>query len=567
MTHPSCEQELNLFSLLPSRSVTDELVVFYLDRLEHTHRVVHIPSFKRDYAKFWAEERPRHPAMAALVLAVISVSTSVSAGQPGAAPVAAPHGSMPPLWISACEGWIQQQSPKHRSMAHYQVRCLVYMAKRVNNIGKKWFWKDTGSLVHDAVLDGLHCDPRSTSDSPFAGEMKRRIWCVLRELDLQNSFECGLPTLLQSLESDVDAPSNLDDEGWDDMAEELPRPKPPAEYTAASFQLQSSRSWPLRLEISRRLYAAASAGGQLCYGEVLQYTHKLTEAMGEITAWERQGTTSSSDRSMSLLAHGILQCQLRDCVLALHRPYLQKDPGEFWLSRTISHETSCELLLLHTGLAAQGLHSFTALREDLLLASLTLASIATSPSRDLAPMDPAGTPVSLLPATGFIRDGGSKSDAHATIALLQQCLPLQEERYLRGCNEEPWCFLTLCAALMVVQVHAGQETRQTAKAACARRFLDLHYRRVGVQQSPHVHDRHPKTMAEAASQVYGARVSVPSLVDGLSGTTGTDLQRSDWTPSGSQPLNTDIRDQVSVFAMDIMDSTDRAADILRRIFV
>lgn len=534
MASTPSDQGLDLFSLLPPRADTDELVFFYLAHLEHLHRVVHVPTFQRDYAKFWAEGRPRHPAMAALVLAMLSVSTSVSSGRPGAAPVAARYVRMPALWIAACDGWVRQQSPKHRTLVHYEVRCLVYMAKRINNMGKKWFWRDTGALVHDAVLDGLHCDPRSatTTDNPFAAEMKRRLWCVLRELHLQTSFECGLPTLLHSLEADVDAPANLDDEALDDHATEQPRPKPPGAYTAASFQIQSARSWVLRLEVSRRLYAFAAAGGQLGYADVLQYTHKLNQALGEIPTWEGQDARSASGRDMALLARGVLQCQLKECILALHRPHLENDAGDAWLSRVISHEVACEVLLLCTRLAVHGLQSLVALREDVLLAALTLARLAASPS----PGHSGGLPASRDPS--------------AVAALIQQCLPLQEERYLGGCQAEPWCLLTLGAALMVVQLRAGLETRPAAKAACARRFLDLYYRRTGAQPNAPVYERAPAPIdaaaTAAAARAYsagGAPLASPAA--SLTGTTGTGFSRPEWTPAGCPTLDTDMMTQVS----------------------
>lgn len=31
---------------------------------------------------------------------------------------------------------------------------------------------------------------------------------------------------------------------------------------------------------------------------------------------------------------------------------------------------------------------------------------------------------------------------------------------------------------MVLKIHLGEETRQTAKTSCARRYLDLHYKHV-----------------------------------------------------------------------------------------
>src|SRR5690606_932619 len=47
------ESDPDLEALLPSKEETDHLVNVYLDQFEQVHRILHIPSFRRDYAKFW----------------------------------------------------------------------------------------------------------------------------------------------------------------------------------------------------------------------------------------------------------------------------------------------------------------------------------------------------------------------------------------------------------------------------------------------------------------------------------------------------------------------------------
>lgn len=75
------------------------------------------------------------------------------------------------------------------------------------------------------------------------------------------------------------------------------------------------------------------------------------------------------------------------------------------------------------------------------------------------------------------------TNPESAIILLEQCLPLMEERYLRCLYGEPWCFVTMCAAIMLLKIRLGQESWQTAKSSCAQRFLDLHYKHFGGQQT------------------------------------------------------------------------------------
>ena len=75
------------------------------------------------------------------------------------------------------------------------------------------------------------------------------------------------------------------------------------------------------------------------------------------------------------------------------------------------------------------------------------------------------------------------SNAESTISLLEQCLPLLEESYLRYFLGEPWCPITMSTAIMLLKIHLGKETWESAKYSCAQRFLDLHYKHVGRQQT------------------------------------------------------------------------------------
>jgi hypothetical protein len=151
-----------LESLLPSKEDTDALVSFYLEHLEQIHRVVHIPTFQQEYALFWVPGRPRDPTFVALVLAILALSSPPSTSSSASA-----HRSMPPKWISACDGWLSQQNFKICRLTHYQVLCLVHLGKRLNAIKKKWFWFDTSTPIHTAVMDTLHRDPSPPFNSPF----------------------------------------------------------------------------------------------------------------------------------------------------------------------------------------------------------------------------------------------------------------------------------------------------------------------------------------------------------------------------------------------------------------
>ncbi|KAM0255600.1 hypothetical protein ACHAQJ_005604 [Trichoderma viride] len=444
-------------SLLPPKGDTDALISIYLNNFEKLHRIVHVPTFSREYINFWTPGRTRYPTMAAMILSMLAVSISAPAQLAGSSPIPAVYRNMAEQWISSVDDWLRLQSSKHRKLVHYQVSCLIYVARRMNVVNKKRFWKDTGSLIQDAIMDGLHRNPPLT-DPFFIRELKKRIWYTVRELELQNSFECGLPTLLHSIESNVEAPINLADDDFDDTTRQAPIARPPNYYTESSYQFHSYRSWSLRLEISRQLFVSGYFRAP-DYDVVLRYTHEITKAINDLPPWDNSRAGNKGDPYL-LLAFSMLEFQLKECLLAIHRPYIDRDDGKYWLSENICYQTSREIIISNIGLASSGVQSLAQLREDLSLASLHMTRITL--------LQPPGS-------TGIVME-----NATTTVDLLEQCLPMIEDKYLRV--PDPWTFFIMYTAIMLIKIHLGKETRQTAKSSCARRFLDLYYKNVWMRQ-------------------------------------------------------------------------------------
>jgi len=463
-----------LEALLPPDKDTVCLLLAYLSDSEIVHRVVH-STFYHPWSveEFVARLRgSQNDATTALVLAMITISVTLGSADPSSPgpEVQSLYKRMLPSWISACEKWLRLQNSKHRDLEYSQVSCLVYLARRMNGIRKKRFWNETGALVQGAVMDLMHLDPPST-DGPYRQEMKRRLWSTIRELDLQNSFDFGLPTILHSLESDVATPENDEDRRCgQDSASIRTETTPHYQYTRASYQNLAARSWRLRLDISRAL--CSSGGGKALSNEdVLRYTEELSQAIDALpTQTVKSEDGNAADRSsigVSMLAKAHLICQLKDCVLALHRHRIQRGSASFSsLSESICYNLSKDILSINKGASEAGLRSLHLLREDILTASLTITRITLQQP----PAQPF--PSALLAGGG----GAMTVDTSSSLALLEQCLPVIEELYLRCFNGEPWCPLTMIGAIMLLKIHAGTETRQTARAATAQRFLDVYYK-------------------------------------------------------------------------------------------
>lgn len=460
------QPDAGLAALLPTREETDALVSVYLDQFEQIHRIVHMPTFRSEYAGFW-KTRPtqRNAALTALVLSMMAVASCVHT-----------HGSLKFIgmmsnarhwaerWIGACDDWLARQSQKHRKLIHFQVACLLYLGKRVNTIKKKRFWTGSGALVQDGIAVGLHREPSHMAGkiSVYNQEMRRRIWTTVQEFDMQASFDHGLPTLLSQLHYDTNAPRNLDDDDFGEDTTVLPPSKPQAEYTFASFQNLARHSLRLRLELSRLLTGPLS---EIDYDQVIRYTNDLTHEIDALPSWDLN-TDNTKGKKNPLIAYTLLHVQLRQYIIPLHQPYLKlrKQNSKYQYSEIIYYNAARDIVLLHDKLYEQGIRALNFLREDALTTAINLCSVTM--------LQPRGSTNMIM------------VNSHHTLKLIEKCIGMKEDRLLQCGNNEPWGYSIMCAALGLLEAHLGTKTPEVAKSTSAERFVNLHYRLLSNQEPP-----------------------------------------------------------------------------------
>ncbi|KAM4060086.1 fungal specific transcription factor [Hirsutella rhossiliensis] len=479
-----------LAALLPTREETDALVCVYLDQFEQIHRIVHMPTFRSEYADFWkAGGSRRHAAFTALVLSMMAVASCVHT-----------HSSLKFIgmmsnarhwaerWIGACDDWLARQSQKHRKLIHFQVACLLYLGKRVNTIKKKRFWTGAGALIQDGIAVGLHREPSHMAGniSVYNQEMRRRIWTTVQEFDMQASFDHGLPTLLSQLHYDSNPPRNLDDDDFDEQTTVLPPSKPQAEYTFSSFQNLARHSLRLRLELSRLLTGPLS---EIDYDQVIRYTNDLTHEIDALPSWDLD-TDKAKSKKNPLIAYTLLHVQLRQYIIPLHQPYLKlrKQNSKYQYSEIIYYNAARDIVLLHDKLYEQGIRALNFLREDALTTAINLCSVTM--------LQPRGSTNMIM------------INSHHTLKLIEKCIGMKEDRLLQCGNNEPWGYSIMCAALGLLEAHLGTKTPEMAKSTSAERFVNLHYRLLSNQEPP-VSSSADNPLP--ATPVSGAALSAPGM--------------------------------------------------------
>ncbi|KAH6608037.1 c6 zinc finger domain-containing [Trichoderma cornu-damae] len=461
------QPDAELEALLPTKEEADALISVYLDQFEQIHRIVHVPTFRKEYADYWKPgAKQRYAAFTALVLSMMAVASCVHT-----------HESLKFIgmmsnarhwaerWIGACDAWSAKQSQKHRRLIHYQVACLLYLGKRVNTIKKKRFWTSSGMLIRDGIAVGLHREPSHMGGkiTVYNQEMRRRIWATVQEFDMQASFDHGLPTLVSQLHFDTNPPRNLDDEDFDENTVALPPSKPAKEYTFSSFQNLARQSLPLRLELSRLLTGPLS---EIDYDQVIRYTNDLTHEIDALPSWDMKPENSGVTKKNPLIAYTLLHVQLRQYIIPLHQPYLKlrKQNSKYQYSEIIYYNAARDIVLLHDKLYDQGVRALNFLREDALTTAINLCSVTM--------LQPRGSTNMIM------------INSHHTVKLIEKCIAMKEDRLLRCGNNEPWGYSIMCAALGLLEAHLGTKTTEVAKSTSAERFVNLHYKLLANQEPP-----------------------------------------------------------------------------------
>jgi hypothetical protein len=189
----------SLRSLLPDRRNVDLIVQKYFDTFETTLRIIHVPTFNKDYANYWDTNSTGSTDIDAIILAILActICTSTHAG-PRYNHTGSTFHSKAVLWIRALESWLKQQSNKRRSLATLQVRCLRLLALATASHKVKRYYQEVQAHVAIMRSGGMHRDPIvfGTRCPPFEGEMRRRLWATTMELEIQASVDKGTHCIL-----------------------------------------------------------------------------------------------------------------------------------------------------------------------------------------------------------------------------------------------------------------------------------------------------------------------------------------------------------------------------------
>ncbi|KFY92776.1 hypothetical protein V498_04746 [Pseudogymnoascus sp. VKM F-4517 (FW-2822)] len=333
----------SLRDAVPERRASDQLVNAYFRTSESIYRILHISSFLKEYQQYWDRPDAANPVFIVKLLLVMSIGGCFCQG-----PDSAHYRVESKKWIFAALAWLS--TPFEKAKLHIsaiQIQCLLIIARQYCSISGDVVWISAGTLLRTAMQMGFHRDPASLPKiGILQGEIRRRLWATIIELNIQSSISSGMPLVISEQEWDTAPPANIDDIEISETTSDPVTPKPSNIFTQTSLQLMLLQAIGPRLEFIRH---SNNIRNEPSYDDVLRVGAELMKALRDNKAFisrVNQSLQSQDQDRVTQFNINMVDLPLRLALLLLHRPFGakgMKDP-RFYFSRKICLESAVTIL-------------------------------------------------------------------------------------------------------------------------------------------------------------------------------------------------------------------------------
>lgn len=322
---------------MPSKDTADLLIDAYLRTLEGVYRILHIPTFKRDYALLWQDSQQPQDAFLVQFQLCMALGVCLSDDTSSLRPQAL-------QWVKEAEAWIWLSEKNQLSICGIQNMCLFALARNIMlDFHGNSAWILSGVLVRSAISIGLHRDPtKLPAMSATQAEIRRRLWATVLELVLDSCLDAGRPPLISLDDFDCALPMNLDDTQLNFDTDAVFTAHAPNQWSDTSFQIALARTYPIRHAIATYVNGIKT---QILYEEVMKLYDQYKTACA---------TSNKILRHLSLKLTKF-QCCFYELIMSrytfsLHIPYaaLASNNPTYCYSRKLCVEAA--IRLLHSGL-------------------------------------------------------------------------------------------------------------------------------------------------------------------------------------------------------------------------
>ncbi|KAK7936073.1 hypothetical protein PG985_001568 [Apiospora marii] len=331
----------DLARTLPPKTTCDQLVSNYWRFFEPLFRVLHRPSFEREYENHWAGSAKSNTAFVFKLSMVLGLGAVVHRDLAESGRIR----GLAKSWLYVVQWWLMGPLEKTaRCLDGVQAFCLAVLLRQASSLGGASSIS-TESLMKLSMSLGLHLDPDGFSAyGPLDRELRRRIWYTVLELTTMASLDTSLPLLITPDDYNCGPPSNLNDAELGPDSMDLPKAHPAGELTDSSVQILLQKSLARRLYIVRKINSVQTPPS---YEETIALGKQLTLHCRDVASFYHSRTSSNDEADE--FHRKFLDSYLRRYILFLHRPYALQAAKEprYHLARKTCLEC-CQIIASHS---------------------------------------------------------------------------------------------------------------------------------------------------------------------------------------------------------------------------
>lgn len=341
--------DVELRSELPPKSAVDKLVTRYMNSYDPAVHIIHSPTFHKQLQTHWQDPSKTSIVWLGLLYSILCLAMQSY------------HkiGDEPLEW----KGRTLDLAAEYRLRT---VQCLVnsdYTKSDMYTIetlmlyvqgeyNSRWdaevgIWVIVGMIVRLSMRMGYHRDPSKYQGvTPFQGEMRRRIWAYVRQMDTIFSFQLALPSMIRNSDCDTALPRNIFEDEFGPDSKTLPPARPLTEPTPVSYMITKAQISFEFGGIQEEINTVA--GKSISYDDVLKRDNRLRDLKVNMAPHLRLRPIGecTHDPATLLMQRFNLDIFWQKTMCVLHRKYIARarQNQRYAYSRRACVDASMEIL-------------------------------------------------------------------------------------------------------------------------------------------------------------------------------------------------------------------------------
>ncbi|KAF2436391.1 hypothetical protein EJ08DRAFT_578598 [Tothia fuscella] len=340
---------VEILGAFPSKATTDVLISRFFNTYNYdpAFQIIHGPTYQKQYDRHWANPNQTEPIWLGMTYAMMLIAVQ-SYYRNGDEPQEY-RGLVPQMLDEYRRGTAQCLilADITQPITHMLETLILYTVAEFGRSRDA----ETGILIGVSVIVrlamkmGYHRDAKDFPNMPpFQGEMRRRIWAVVRQWDILFSTQAGMPPMIRPSDTNTDLPLNIyDDELMEDM-KATPLPRPITETTPMTYIIYKAQL----ISVFSQIVEAVQTLTCSSYETVMTLDHRLREVQANIPPVYKMRSMEESlrDQSPVVMQRYILDLLFLKSQCVLHRKFVfpSRDTSRYAYSRRTCVDNAITML-------------------------------------------------------------------------------------------------------------------------------------------------------------------------------------------------------------------------------